>query len=139
MSDSNKRRNGTVGTRASSAITAVAAGTDVTGTAVSTSNMANDGAMFAEIAMGVKTSSLTMTPSFDVSVDNSTWLPYKQTNNAANVATAAGTGSLVTTTVVIALPNAKAWPYVRAKITTAGATAHATDDVLAIKYHWFAA
>lgn len=89
--------------------------------------------------MGVKTTSLTMTPSWQYSQDNAvTWKDIKAINNAANVATAAGTGTLVTTTVTVHLPDAATFPLVRAIITTAGATAHATDDVLAIKYHYVA-
>lgn len=135
MASINRRKQ--VG-RASAAITAVAAGTVVSGGTLATQNIGNGKTLYATIAMGVKTSSLTMTPSFQHSDDNSTWVDCAPLNNAANVATAAGTGSLVTTTKTIPLVDARTFKFVRAIITTAGATAHATDDVMSCTY-WFEA
>lgn len=113
------------------------AGTVVTGTTVLLKNLRAGSTICAEVAMIVKTSSLTMTPSWQVSVDGTTFLDLVPLNSAANVATVGGTGSAVTTTRVIALPGMPLpFKYARIKVLTAGATAVITDDFLATKYHW---
>lgn len=90
----------------------------------------------AKIVMIVKTSSLTMTPSFQGSVDNVTWEDLFPMNSAANVATAAGTGSAVTTSRTIVLPMPAPYRYMRAVVKTAGATAVITDDFYSVLYHY---
>lgn len=100
-------------------------------------NMVFPGTLSAKVRMDVKTSSLTMTPSWQVSQDASTWINVKTMNNAAQVATAAGTGSTVSTTVNLDGPaSLSGWKYARAIVTTAGATADGVADGYACSYSW---
>jgi hypothetical protein len=98
------------------------------------------GTLSAKVVMAVKTSSLTMTPSWQVSQDASTWLNVKSMTHATQVATAAGTGSTVTTTVVLDGPaSLSGWKYARIIVTTAGATADGVADAYACSYSWMQA
>lgn len=110
--------------------TAVAAGTvvgDAAGNKVNLGRVDRSKAMSCVVVMKVKTSSLTLTPKVQKSYDGSTWYDCVQLNSAANVATAAGTGSVVTTTRSLEfLPPAG--KFVRVVFVTGGATAHASDD-----------
>lgn len=99
------------------------------------------GTLSAKIVMVVKTSSMTMTPSWQVSDDGgSTWINVKTASNASQVATAAGTGSNVTTTIQMdgsmALSGHR---LVRAIVTTAAGTADGANDSYAISYNWLQA
>lgn len=89
----------------------------------------------ADVTMVVKTSSLTLTPSWQISDDGSTWKDLFALNSIANIATAAGTGSNVTTARTLSFPGTAA-RYVRAVVTTGGATAGATVDTYAISYRY---
>jgi hypothetical protein len=137
MAFNSKLKNGQ-NPRALSAVTAVAAGTVVAGNTIILDKVEPGSTVVARVEMLVNTTSLTMAPSWQVSTDNSTWLNLKPMNNAANVATAAGTGSDVTTTVGLVLGGPFPFRYARAVITTAGATAHATADKLAVSYNYVA-
>lgn len=121
------------------ALAATATGAVAAGTAKAGNTLPCDGidlrTVAADVSMVVQTSSLTLTPSWQVSDDNSTWKDLFAQNSAANVATAAGTGSPVTTARTIAFPGTAA-RYVRAIVTTAGATAGATVDTYAISYRY---
>jgi len=95
------------------------------------------GTLSAKIVMAVKTSSMTMTPSWQVSEDNSTWVNAKGFNNPAYVATAAGTGSTVTTTIQLMGDMAlSGHRYVRAIVTTASGTADGVADAYSCSYSW---
>ena len=75
------------------------------------------------------TSTLTLTPKWQVSADGSTWRDVKLPNNAANVVLVTGTGSAVASTVVISAPDAVyAWSYARLSVLTGGTTASTGDE-----------
>lgn len=98
------------------------------------------GTLSAKVVMGVKTSSMTSTPSWQVSTDNSTWLNVKSLSHATQVATAGGTGSTVTTTVVLAGDAVlNGWRFARCIVTTAAGTADGVADSYAINYSWLQA
>lgn len=96
------------------------------------------GTLTARMVMGVKTSSLTLTPQWQVSDDNgSTWENFKTLNHAASVATAAGTGTIVNTTVHLEGPaSLSSHRLVRIAAVGAGATAVNTDDFLTTSYSY---
>lgn len=123
---------------AATAVTAVAAGSTV-GTASTNRFLMGSvevgTAWVAKVSMVVKTASLTLTPKIQGSNDASTWEDVFNMSSTANVATAAGTGSNVTTARSLACPVLP-YKYVRCVFVTAGATAHATDDTYAVSYHW---
>lgn len=123
---------------ATAATTAVAAGStvgDVAANKVLMDRVARGTVLIAKVTMKVNTSSLTLTPKIQGSHDGTNWEDVFGLNSAANVATAAGTGSDVTTTRAIAVPPL---PYLHARVVfvTAGATAHAANDTTAVVYHW---
>jgi len=119
---------------------AVAAGTTAATGASNSVKMADiaDGTQLIALAtMVVNTTSLTVTPKWQGSLDGSTWVDIFSLNSAANVATAAGTGSNVTTTRALLLLKC-AFRHVRCVFVTGGATAHATNDTYALSYNWLA-
>lgn len=125
-------------TMAATATTAVAAGSTVSGAStniVAMDRIAPGTTMVAKVTMVVNTTSLTLAPQWQGSNDGTNWENLYQPNSAANVATAAGTGSNVTTARSIMLPVLP-YKYVRMTWLTAGATAHATNDTVAVSYHW---
>jgi hypothetical protein len=80
------------------------------------------GTLMARCLATIATGSLTMTPSWQVSDDNSTWENVKVANNAANVALTA------TATVHLEGPMClSSKRYCRAVFTGAGATATTGD------------
>lgn len=91
----------------------------------------------AHISAGVTTSSIVVTTRWEVSNDNSTWLPLYAHNCPAVVQVAAtGSGSLVTTAYVQACPGiAFSFPYIRLAVLNTGATGGAGDNVT-VKYNW---
>lgn len=94
------------------------------------------GTLLALCVSTITTSSVVATFKPQVSQDASTWYDVKLPNNAANVATAAGTGSPVTTNLALAIPaSVAAAKYFRVVSTLSGAT---TDpaDVSAVDYRW---
>ncbi len=98
-----------------------AAGTVFAGPSLNMSRVA-PGTLMARCLATIATGSLTMTPSWQVSDDNSTWENVKVANNAANVAASA------TTTLHLEGPaclSGKKWA--RAVLTGAGATATTGD------------
>jgi hypothetical protein len=95
------------------------------------------GTLSAHIEMSVKTSTLTETPSWQVSDDNTNWYDVKVSNNAANVATAAGTGATVTTKVDLQAPaSVHGHKYARAIVTTAVGVGDGVNDAYLINYAW---
>jgi hypothetical protein len=123
---------------AAAATTAVATGSTV-GTAsankVLMDRVARGTCLVAKTSMVVNTSSLTLTPKWQGSHDGTNWEDLFQPNSAANVATAAGTGSDVTTARSLVLPVVP-YLYTRVVFVTGGATAHAANDTTAVSYHW---
>jgi hypothetical protein len=99
--------------------------------------VADGTALVALATMVVNTSTLTLTPKIQGSLDGSTWVDVFSTNSAANVATAAGTGSNVTTTRALLIPKC-AFRFVRCVFVTGGTTAHAANDTYALSYNWVA-
>ncbi len=126
----NQKDTGTVAT------TAVAAGTVIAGNTLIIEKTKPGSSVAAHFIMKVNTMSLTMTPSFQGSIDGTNWVNLFMMNSAANVATAAGTGSDVTTTRVLLTPSGVPFRFLRGVITTGGATAHASADTYSIKYHY---
>lgn len=125
-------------TLAATATTAVVAGSTVgteTANKVLMERVRVGTALVAKVSMVVNTTSLTLTPKWQGSQDGSTWEDLFGQNSAANVATAAGTGSNVTTARSLVLPWVP-YRFVRVVFVTAGATAHASNDTYAYAYHW---
>ena len=124
---------------AATAVTAVAAASTV-GTAASNvvqCQLIAPGTILAcNVSMVVKTTNLTLTPKWQGSNDGVTFVDLYALNSAANVATAAGTGSNVTTARTLILNGQPPFKVVRVVFLTAGATAHATDDTYALNYNW---
>lgn len=83
----------------------------------------------AEVTVHIETASVTLTPSYQGSVDGTNWLDLYDINNPANVAMSASG------THVILLAGQPPFRYLRAIATVGGATATANDTV-AIRYHF---
>ena len=63
-----------------------------------------------------------------VSNDTSTWYDVKLNNNAANVTTAAGTGSAVSTELALTVPpSVYAMKYIRCNAVLTGASTNSAD------------
>lgn len=86
--------------------------------------------LHALVTTVVKTSSAVMTPSVQVSDDQSTVYTLK-----TGTATAAGTGSTVTTNQIIET-DAIPWKFARVRITVSGASTVAADDTIAISWRY---
>lgn len=99
------------------------------------------GTLSAKVTMAVKTSSLTMTPSWQVSDDGgSTWINVKTASNASQVATAGGTGSTVSTTIQLDGSTAlSGHRLARCIVTTAVGVADGVADAYAVSYSWLQA
>lgn len=84
----------------------------------------------------ITTASVIATFKMQVSNDETTWYDLKLPNNAANVATAAGTGAPVVTTLALSVPpSAFAAKFFRVVATLSGAS---TDpaDLTAVVYQY---
>ena len=76
----------------------------------------------------ITTASVVATFNIQVSNDASTWYAVKLNNNAANVATAAGTGSNVETNLALTVPPAVyAMKFIRCNATLSGASTNTVD------------
>lgn len=99
--------------------------------------LAQPGSVSARVAGSITTSSVIATYKWQVTDDTGgTWYDMKLPNNAANVATSAGTGSVVAHSLCLELPFcAMGWKYARLVATLSGA---ATDpaDVTAVDYRY---
>lgn len=94
------------------------------------------GTLVAVCQSSITTSSVVCTFKAQVSFDASTWYDLKSINNAANVATAAGTGSNVDTLLALEIPaSASGWKFFRMVATLSGA-ATAAPDVTVVTYRW---
>lgn len=111
-------------------------GTDRNGTSLSL-ELADVRTLSVQAQANITTSLVVATFKLQVSMDNSTFFDLKLPNNAANVATAAGTGSEVVTRVALpALGEALGgWMYFRCVATLSGA-ATAAADLTAVTYRY---
>lgn len=90
------------------------------------------GSMLVRCHSEITTASVAATFKIQVSTDATTWVDLKTVNNAANVATAAGTGSNVETDFFLEVPFAAyAAKYIRVVATLAGAATAAADKTSA--------
>lgn len=104
------------------------AGTIFGSTALSTANIAA-GTLSCLFTVEAETNTLTISPLWQVSDNNSTWYSVGPSNNAAVVALATGTAGddAVVSRVVVAPSEVMGWKYVRAAVTNGVATGGATD------------
>lgn len=88
----------------------------------------------ALVSVTAATSTITFTGKWQGSNDNSTWVDSVGANNAANVALATGTATIVTK--ALDLPyGAYSWRYVRFVLVTGVATG-GTTDLYSIAYNY---
>lgn len=114
-----------------------ASGTTIAGPTLAM-NEVTPGTASALVYAQATTSTLTLTPKWQVSADGSTWRDVKLPNNAANVVLVTGTGSAVASTVVVVAPDAVyGWFYARCSLLTGGTTA-STGDEYSISYNYLA-
>ena len=114
------------------ATAALALATSANGTVRNGANLSSElfalGSLVCECTSQITTSSVVATFAVQGSVDGTTWYNIALVNNAANVSTAAGTGSAVTTTIALCVPgNASAYPLVRCNATLSGASTGSSD------------
>lgn len=113
-------------------------GSERTASAPFSTTKAHPGSIVAQCVCSITTASVVATFKPQVSVDGSTWYDLKLSNNASNVASAAGTGSPVTTRLALDCSAASAWPYFRCNATLSGAATAGADvtavDVRYLKY-----
>lgn len=110
-------------------VNGVTAGNSVTGTALSTVGIAA-GTLSCLFVLLAETNTLTLTASFQVSNDNSTWIDLAgDAQNPANVAQSTGTaGADTAVSRAIPVPTpALGWKYIRPKVTVGVATGAAAD------------
>jgi len=90
----------------------------------------------ANVSAGITTSTITIATRWAVSQDGITYNPIFPQNGAASVGVpAAGSGSLVTSTYVQALPVNVPYPYVTLQ-TAVGVVPGGAGDNIAISYNW---
>lgn len=114
---------------------AVSAASAVYGTAVfcGTDAKSVDG-LVANVTCKAETNTFTITPKWQVSADNSTWVDAAVANNAANVTLATGTsGTDAAVSRCIAAPDLSACNWVRLALV-AGGTTGSTSDTYTISY-----
>jgi hypothetical protein len=100
------------------------------GTAIAMGNLKQRiTALSCLVTVTAETNTLTLTPGWQVSHDNSTWYDVAPPNNPANVALATGTSSAdPAVSKVVAAPEAVyGWEYARCVIVTGVVTGAATD------------
>lgn len=121
--------------QASCASATSANGVDRTVTSLDLS-LAHPGTVSALCVGSITTSSVVATYRWQVSHDNATFYDLKGVNNAANVSTAAGTGSIVAHSFVLAAPDSiVGWEYARLVPTLSGASTNSAD-VTAATYQY---
>lgn len=118
----------------------LAAATSANGTARNGASLATDlvhpDQLVMECTSAITTSSVVATFAVQVSMDATTWYTLKLPNNAANVATAAGTGVEVVTTLALTVPSGyQAYKFVRGVATLSGA-ATAGADTTTVTYRY---
>jgi len=118
--------------------TALASATSANGTARNGATLAINGTSVGTLSVlascSITTASVVCTWKAQVSNDNSTWYDVKLPNNADPVATAAGTGAAVTTSLCLLIgPAVTGWQSFRIVATLSGA-ATAGADVTSASY-----
>lgn len=110
------------------------AGTVKAGTALDTGRCL-PGSLSALVSVDCETNTMTMVAKWQVSKDKSTWVDIVQSNNAATVTLATGTGSADdTVTKAIVAPDAVfGWEYARLVVVNGVVTGN-TVDTYAIGY-----
>jgi hypothetical protein len=101
--------------------------------------LAQVGSLSAELQYDVTVSTLTYTASWQVSVDGTNWLTVANgAQNAAGVVFATGTGSKVTSKLVVEAPLCVyAYPYARALVTTGvGVAGGAGSEDVTVLYNY---
>jgi hypothetical protein len=110
-------------------------GTARNGTALAM-ELVHPGTILAECVGSITTASVVATYKLQVSMDNSTWIDLKLTNNAANVTIAGGGGSALDHAVALYVPKAvAAYKFLRCVATLSGA-ATAGADVTAVTFRY---
>ena len=120
---------------AATAITG-AAPQSLSGSALAVNGIDRGSMICADIVMNVRTSNLTMTPKWQGSDDGSTYYDIKLANNPAAVATAAGTGSDVATTISLGMACRPPFKWVRAVVTTGGSATGTANDTASVSYRF---
>jgi hypothetical protein len=95
------------------------------------------GSLAAHVSVNARTSTTTIAAVWEVSDDNSTFIPCRLTNNPASVVLVTGSGSDVALECTIDAPSAVyAKLYARLRLVTGTGTADGTNDKGAIKYYY---
>ncbi len=95
------------------------------------------GTLVANVTTAITTSTIVLTASWQVSQDGTTFVPiFSGTGAAYTNSSAAGTGSLVTSTFSLAAPfAASAYPYARCVLTNSVTTGGAGDTYV-VSYNY---
>lgn len=109
----------------STTLNGVTAGTTTGGNTLLMATVA-PGTLSATCAVTAATATITITPKWQVSNDNTTWIDCASMNDAANVVEATGTAAIVTK-VLDAPMSAYGWRYARMSVVTGVVTAGAGD------------
>jgi hypothetical protein len=104
----------------------------VNGSAVPLNKIQPGTEIVCQFTLGVTTSSVTITPYLEVSRDGSTWRTYK-----TGTATAAGTGTVVTTRECLGSYSALPYEYIRGSAISNG-TAAVSGDTIALSWDYLA-
>jgi len=95
------------------------------------------GSLCAEVAVNAKTNTTTIAAVWEVSDDNSTFIPCRLANNPASVVLVTGTGSDVALTCTVDAPAAVYGKrYARCRLVTGTGTADGTNDTGGVKYYY---
>ena len=95
------------------------------------------GSLAAHVSVNARTNTLTIAAVWEVSDDNSTFVPCRLANNPASVVLVTGPGSDVALEGTIDAPAAVyAKPYARLRLVTGTGSADGTNDKGAIKYFY---
>lgn len=114
----------------------VAAGSDGAGATVLMAKV-EPGSLSATVTVDAETNTLTLTPVWQVSNDNSTFYDAQVSNNAAQVALATGTAGAdaAVTKVISAPPAVYGWRYARCNARV-GVTTGTSNDTATIAYNY---
>lgn len=95
------------------------------------------GTLMAHVSVNARTNTTTIAAVWEVSKDNSTFIPARSWNNPASVVLVTGTGSDVALEVCLDAPGSVyAWPYARCRLVTGTGTADGTNDKGSVDYYY---
>jgi len=118
-----------LGSASTGTFSAASSGDTKNGTSINMNDV-EDGTLSAYLVATIATGSVTITPRWRVSKNNSTFYTIKDQNNVAKTAISA------TETVVLEAPKAVAgWPYSRLSLVVGGSTG-TTGDTYDIRYSY---